>query len=694
MLSNQRDLLPKIDALLLFYYAVRSGNLPRAIQCLDEKHVDVNGCYQGQSPFLILASACSHPKMVKLLLDRGANPSIRAADNNFALKEAAMNGNAEIITLLCEAKANVNAINNDHATALLSAVQNGHEDAVKALLLFKPNPFITSTRSLNNPFTAAQVHGQDRILTLLLDYCAGRHQEPEYNIEVVLNVFARAPEDLRTKAYSIYIDCLRNQPAGENAVANFNALINAQNRRDQTKAAAALLLNGAMNANIDEMKKALATGLSVDHRHETSLNRTALMIVLSNSGDLAAVNFLLDNGADPDLLDEKDEPLWKTPVSIGHIKPAIALIQRSKNPHQTTKHKGASLLRYSLEFNTMDIWNACTERRISPFTSSILHFTIRYKKDQYYSPLATYMASFYQDSDPAGAPKAVLEAIVTEEAQFKPVNLCGLYVKALLKLKGAVNLLARANLTDEAFKKMTLSTEGLLAAIDGIEDPAEKLAAYEYALDSEQPNFFNRLIQRNKPLLGLASTLSRITSLRLTLLSKNSHLESKIVNAKDTLILLEAAIKTDDNLSINLQLERLAELFLMTNDKQIEVQLEALDNKYKLALHEQFKFSVEVMRSEIAATVPPNQINASAPPASLSAPNSVAVALAPSARPYAATQFAFLPPPPAYTERQVTQPPPQSPYAGAAAASLLSPPPPPYQPPAPGSVYYSYSNNK
>ena len=79
------------------------------------------------------ATAGGHYKIVKILLDYGADPNIREQGGHTPLHAAAQNGDEEIIRMLLYRGADFSLTNNDGKTALDLAMQAGHARA--ALLL-------------------------------------------------------------------------------------------------------------------------------------------------------------------------------------------------------------------------------------------------------------------------------------------------------------------------------------------------------------------------------------------------------------------------------------------------------------------------------------------------------------------------------------------------------------------------------
>src|SRR6185369_2194000 len=103
--------------------------------------VDVNARLK-EANALIFASRYGHTRVVRLLLERGADPSTKSrtgkyAGNSFplhALALAAEHGHLEIVRLLIRAGAQVNGSITYNQDALCAAASGGHTEVVRELL--------------------------------------------------------------------------------------------------------------------------------------------------------------------------------------------------------------------------------------------------------------------------------------------------------------------------------------------------------------------------------------------------------------------------------------------------------------------------------------------------------------------------------------------------------------------------------
>ncbi len=123
------ELLPSITALVMASY---NGNLPGIRTFLDHK-IDING--QAQVTPLIAAADGERSAAVTLLLEKGANPNIRAQFNGqTALHFAARKGNLGIVILLLNGGAEPNPVDPSGHTPLWAAAFQNHPQVIRALV--------------------------------------------------------------------------------------------------------------------------------------------------------------------------------------------------------------------------------------------------------------------------------------------------------------------------------------------------------------------------------------------------------------------------------------------------------------------------------------------------------------------------------------------------------------------------------
>lgn len=118
---------------------------------------------------LVEASYKNHKKVVKYLLQMGANPN-HPNTNSAPIHYAADHGNIKVLKLLCEHGATIDSANNEGRTVLHRAAASGQEELVKFLLSdFKDKGLdvnVFSTKK-NTPLIEAALSGHASVMKLL-----------------------------------------------------------------------------------------------------------------------------------------------------------------------------------------------------------------------------------------------------------------------------------------------------------------------------------------------------------------------------------------------------------------------------------------------------------------------------------------------------------------------------------------------
>jgi ankyrin repeat protein len=129
-----------------FIRAIIKGDFKKVEALLIDKNLNINAVYIGSpSGFtpIFYAVLKKNKKIVKLLLDKGADPNIKAFDGSTLLMISAVNGSTSIAKLFIN-KIDVNAKNDASFTALNRAVTFNNISMVKLLLQNGADPNISS----------------------------------------------------------------------------------------------------------------------------------------------------------------------------------------------------------------------------------------------------------------------------------------------------------------------------------------------------------------------------------------------------------------------------------------------------------------------------------------------------------------------------------------------------------------------
>ncbi|MDD3147754.1 MAG: ankyrin repeat domain-containing protein [Candidatus Riflebacteria bacterium] len=120
--------------LTLLFKAIQNDNFA-AVEMLIEKDSDLHRCeaVQGASPLLIAVNL-GNPRIVKALLDGGADPEIKGIFGATPLIRAVIEEHYDVLALLLEYGVLLDRRDDSGNTALMHAVEDGSIEAVKSLI--------------------------------------------------------------------------------------------------------------------------------------------------------------------------------------------------------------------------------------------------------------------------------------------------------------------------------------------------------------------------------------------------------------------------------------------------------------------------------------------------------------------------------------------------------------------------------
>jgi len=247
-IQNDQDLLSLRNGEDLLN-AMKIDDKDKIRQLLNEPYIDINVKDEyGYAP-LIWATKSNNSKIVKILLNKGANPNMQDNRGDTPLIWAVNNNNPEIIRILLGKGANPNIQNRNGHTPLIWAARNNKPEIVRILLDKGADPNIA---------------GNDRYTPL--DWATS------HGTQAIINLIIKAKEKL---------DCTCNQD-----------LLKAVKANDENEVRR-LLNEPYINTNVKDEK-----------------GYTPLILAVRNNNP-EIVQILLNNGADPDIPDEDDwTPLY------------------------------------------------------------------------------------------------------------------------------------------------------------------------------------------------------------------------------------------------------------------------------------------------------------------------------------------------------------------------------------------------
>ena len=266
-----------------------------AVKELLKKGADVNAAHGDGMTALHYAALNGDAELAQLLLYAGANVGAKTRLGGFTpLHLAAQVGNANVIAPLIASGAQVGTLTATGATALMQAAHSGSVDAVRTLLENKADPNVKETANGQTALMFAAAADRVDVVKLLLsrgaDINATSRVEDfaKLTMEDVLNGGGQNTRPNVTAPGS------RDVP-GVTRPFNYNELVGKHGGLSALHFAAR---QGAM-ATVDAL---LQGGANVNMRSAGDL--TTPIIVAAVNGHFDLVSYLLDKGADPNLVSE------------------------------------------------------------------------------------------------------------------------------------------------------------------------------------------------------------------------------------------------------------------------------------------------------------------------------------------------------------------------------------------------------
>ncbi|KAI1352971.1 hypothetical protein F5Y01DRAFT_303644 [Xylaria sp. FL0043] len=266
-------------------------------QLVHEKSADLEDGDLGQTPLLLAASG-GHAEVVKLLLERGADPESEDIHEHTPLLLAAGGGCKEIIQLLLARGANLEARDRYGRTPLSLAAENGGEEAVR--LLLENGADVQSCSNFDKKLFWAAEKGCERIVELSFDHGAN----------VVSQSVDRRTALLRATE--------RNHEAVVKLLLDYGADIECQSATGMTP-----LAEAAARGHHEVVKLLLDHGADIESEAAEGDRREV-------------VKLLLDRGADVDFQNLYGETALSLATERGYEAVVKLLLERGASPCTST----------------------------------------------------------------------------------------------------------------------------------------------------------------------------------------------------------------------------------------------------------------------------------------------------------------------------------------------------------------------
>eukprot|EP00607_Mallomonas_marina_P008681 CAMPEP_0182423052 /NCGR_PEP_ID=MMETSP1167-20130531/8951_1 /TAXON_ID=2988 /ORGANISM="Mallomonas Sp, Strain CCMP3275" /LENGTH=428 /DNA_ID=CAMNT_0024601669 /DNA_START=1 /DNA_END=1287 /DNA_ORIENTATION=+ len=247
------------------------------------------------------------PELLRLLHD-GVNIDFKDEKGDTALHKAAVSGHVAIIRLLLQEKANYHLQNNEGLTALESARCVG-QDSTMALLSF--------------PLILAADSGDEKEFSVWLGRGAWENHVDEYGETALMKAARKGHKGIVNQLMKIRVDTTIKNKEGKTAL----QLATEANQTSVMSLFPTSLSAAAEGGYLSEVARMIEEGVDVDSTAGDWNNWTPL-IRASRSGQAEVVQYLLDKGADVNMMNENKHTALQWAAWNNHVRVAVILLDR------------------------------------------------------------------------------------------------------------------------------------------------------------------------------------------------------------------------------------------------------------------------------------------------------------------------------------------------------------------------------
>lgn len=331
-LTFSRELFPlkewtKLEVASFFGLCPVIENCLNEAKDLDSRNDSHNALY--------LASHGGHDKVVKMLLDRGAN--VNEGRNMSSLRVASAQGYEKVVQILLEYGADVKTKNENHMSALHAASYGGFDKVVQ-ILLDKGADANNRAKTNETVLQTASVRGYDKVVQILLAngadfnardkaYETVLHKASFEGFDKVVKTLLEHGADVNAKSKLLASPLHFASHAGHDKVVKvllrYGADINAQDKKRKNA------LHYASSQGCEKVVQNLLQN-GADVNAETANHQSALQIA-SLSGYDKSVQNLLKRGADINAQDAYKKTALHSASEQGHTIIVQILLESGAN---------------------------------------------------------------------------------------------------------------------------------------------------------------------------------------------------------------------------------------------------------------------------------------------------------------------------------------------------------------------------
>jgi ankyrin repeat protein len=305
--------------------------IARFLICDRSQDVNAQGFERNETP-LGVASRWGHTEVARVLLEHGADASIRDGDGWCPLERAAENGDVEVVRVLLEHGADVKARDKTSITALHTSCTYGHPAAARVLLEHGADV----NAKADHDATPLHWATSEAVVEVLLEYGADLNAKNRYNrtpLELALDSKrhkiarvlrengASASADM-CNAGPLHVASANGQLADVRALLENGADVNAKGDSDETP----------LHLTSDQEVALILFHYGADPNAPGSYDRTPLHHAMVR-GCTKVVDVLLDHGTSLDSRDSNERTPLHLASEMGFLDGARSLLRHNADIH-------------------------------------------------------------------------------------------------------------------------------------------------------------------------------------------------------------------------------------------------------------------------------------------------------------------------------------------------------------------------
>ena len=255
-----------------------SANSKESLQAVIDNGADVNATNKSNVTALMMACRLGNTDAINILLNAGVDPNSADVYGRTWIHHAILADSKELLKVVIEKGADLNATNKKNVTALMIACQRRNIDAVNELMNAGADPTI-----------------EDGLGATWIHHAVGEGCSKEF-LQAIIDHGADVNATNKKNVTALMLACTKGNAGAINILLNAGADPNIADNNGYT----CLHYAADRDCSKETFQAIIAHGADVNARNK---NNTATLMTACKKGNTAAINILMNAGADPNIAD-------------------------------------------------------------------------------------------------------------------------------------------------------------------------------------------------------------------------------------------------------------------------------------------------------------------------------------------------------------------------------------------------------